>query len=161
MCRCKKKRSSGAILITWWVDYDPAEDAVTGPDFDMQAFIDDDGTLDDPDDNFKTPAPGSVGLRVGGPSDTMVMYVCTGLNPSGKQSYTSAACYNFNSGLTVKWLVGDPDGEMVMHQMSMDGNRLAVLATLDGTEPDPDSTQAKQSFAACQKSIDALPDEPL
>ena len=128
----KKKRSSGAIQITWWVDYDETLDDYPAPG-DTTAFINEDGDLDDDDGNFKTPAPGSSGL-LPGDTATLVMYVCTGKNPAGHQEYTSPGCYNFNSGLTVKWLVGDPYTEMELHQMSFDGNPLAVLATYSGEE---------------------------
>ena len=132
----KGKRSSGAIEVTWWVDYDEFN---TGPypETNGIAFVTStNGKVEIDDDNFKTPAPGSSGLAVGETAQ-LFMYVCTGDNPSGKQSYTSPGCYNFNSGLTVKWLVGDPDTQMELHQMSFDGNPLAVLATDSGVEDFP------------------------
>ena len=120
-----KKRSSGAIEIKWWVDYDEFTPAPY-PETNSMAFVPDTNQIDDDDGNFKTPAPGSSGLAVGETAQ-LAMHVCTGLNPSGRQSYTSPGCYNFNSGLTVKWLVGDPLTQMELHQMSFDGNPLAVL----------------------------------
>lgn len=146
----KGTRSSAAIEITWWVDYN--EDADLAFPDDALAFDPlNEGAIDDDDGNFRTLAPGAIGLGIDEVAE-LTMLVCTGLNPSGRQEYTSPGCYNFNSGLTVKWLVGVPDPknpELELHQMSFDGNRLAVLAIDEG------DTASAQDITDCQVLVDA------
>lgn len=131
----RKRPEQSATTINWWVDYFLGNDVYLRTDLALPPDYDGDGDpaflsnheIEDNDGNSRTPASGSSQF-VPGESATAEMLVCTRLNPAGHQEYTSPGCYNFNSGIVIKWLFrNDPEGDQ-WYRASFEGNKLWVAA---------------------------------